>query len=253
MTDMPIVVDPSVSAPSWLSEAISRIEGDERIDRLAGRLAPVAHPLAEGPRGDLLRGRWLGHALHPLLTDLPLGCWLSAGFLDLFGGRSSRRAAQRLVGLGLLTVPPTVASGLADWHGVMDRRTRRVGVVHALGNGMVAVLYLRSWRSRRRGRQVRGVLWALAGGLLAWVTGYLGGHLSFGRGAGVGIRGIELAPGEPFAERLIAAPEAASLLQVPVEQVETLVDQGLLTPVDHDGGERSFRESEVRAVRLLGG
>lgn len=253
MTDTPIVGTRTVTAPRWLSGAVARIEGDARLDRLAQPLATAGESVASGPRGDALRGTWLGHALHPLLTDFPLGCWLSAGFLDLLGGRSSRRAAQRLVGLGLLAVPPTAASGLTDWSGIRDERTRRIGVAHAVGNGITALLYFRSWRARRRGRQVRGVLWAMTGGLLALGTGYLGGHLSFGRGAGIGERGFEPDGHGEVEEHLLAAPEAASLLQVPVEQVDALVDEGLLTPIDHDRGERRFRESEVRAVRLLGG
>lgn len=253
MTDMVTETPGTVAAPRWLSDAVARIESEARLDQLAGPLARVGRSIESGPRGDLLRGTWLGHALHPLLTDFPLGCWLSAGFLDLFGGRSSRRAAQRLVGLGLLAVPPTAASGLTDWTGIRDERTRRIGVAHAVGNGIVALLYLRSWRARRRGRHARGVLWAMAGGLLAWGTGYLGGHLSFGRGAGIGERGFEHDGHGEVEEHLLAAPEAASLLQVPVEQVDALVDEGLLTPIDHDRGDRRFRESEVRAVRLLGG
>lgn len=254
MTDMPIAETRTVVAPRWLSGAVARIEGDARLDRFAQPLATAGKSIASGPRGDALRGTWLGHALHPLLTDLPLGCWLSAGFLDLLGGRSSRRAAQRLVGLGLLAVPPTAASGLTDWTGIRNERTRRIGVAHAFGNAIVALLYLRSWRARRRGRHVRGALWAMTGGLLALGTGYLGGHLSFGRGVGVGERGFETdGHGEVVEEQLLGAPEAASLLQVPVEQVDALVDEGLLNPIDHDRNERRFRESEVRAVRLLGG
>ena len=139
----------------------------------------------------MLQGRWLGHALHPLLTDVPLGCWLSANLLDLLGGRRSRPAAQRLVGLGLMAVPPTMATGWADWSTIEDDGPRRVGVVHAVGNAAVGSLYFLSWRARRRGRHLRGAALGLTGGLLAMGTGYLGGHLSFARGAGMGQRGLE--------------------------------------------------------------
>jgi uncharacterized membrane protein len=184
----------SMQAPPWLQQQIAGLEGNPSLDGLADRLAPVAARAAEGNRGEVLRGRWLGHALHPLLTDFPLGCWLSANVLDLVGGRKSHRAAQRLVGLGLLAVPPTVASGLADWSTIEEEGPRRVGVVHAVGNLVVGLLYFLSWRSRRRNRHIRGAGWGLAGGVVALGTGYLGGHLSFARGVGVGQRGLEEAP-----------------------------------------------------------
>ncbi len=90
---------------------LDRLGDDARLDGPAGRLDRVAAKIAAGPSGAAWRGERLGHALHPLLTDFPLGCWIGAGLLDLVGGRSSRRAAQRLVGLGLLFVPPTALAG----------------------------------------------------------------------------------------------------------------------------------------------
>src|SRR3954468_12186738 len=123
-----------------------------QLDRPAALITRVARRVGSGRAGAVLRGEWLGHALHPLLTDFPLGCWLAAGLLDLFGGRSSRRAAQRLVGLGLVHGVPTAAAGLADWSQLREPRTRRVGVVHAIGNTVVATCYFRSWANRRGGR-----------------------------------------------------------------------------------------------------
>jgi uncharacterized membrane protein len=177
------------SAAGPLRAAVARLEENGRLDTPARALQRLARQVGNGPRGAALRGNWLGHALHPLVTDFPLGCWISAGILDLIGGKPSRRAAQRLVGLGLLAVPPTVATGLAEYATVEAPATRRVGAVHALGNSVVAMCYLFSWRTRRAGHHWRGVLWGIVGGSLAWYTGYLGGHLSFGRGVGVGERG----------------------------------------------------------------
>ncbi|MCU0273466.1 MAG: hypothetical protein MUE34_09555 [Acidimicrobiales bacterium] len=176
--------------PRALEETVERIEEARLLDQFDAPLRSLATTVAAGGRRAVLRGEPLGHALHPLLTDFPLGCWLAAGLLDLTGGRSSRRAAQRLIGLGLLFVPPTAAAGMTDWSEVRDDRVRRVGIAHAVGNTVVALLYLRSWRARRRGHHLRGVLWGMAGGSLAWGTGYLGGHLSFGTGTGVGERGM---------------------------------------------------------------
>jgi uncharacterized membrane protein len=178
--------------PAPVARVIRKLENERRLDPIADRLRPLVQPLAREPNGAALRGDWLGHALHPLLTDLPLGCWIGAGLLDVVGGRTSRKAAQRLVGFGLLLVPVTAASGAVDWQAIDDSRNRRVGVVHAASNTAVALCYLRSWSARRRGHYLRGKLWGLAGGTLALGSGYLGGHLSFGRGVGQGLRGLEL-------------------------------------------------------------
>jgi hypothetical protein len=102
----------------------------------------------------------------------------------------------------------------------------------------------------------------------AVATGYLGGHLSFARSVGTGERGASPAPspatptaaGEPTrdgarpsdAADTVDLRGAATLLEMPEQQVHDLIAQGLLTPVG-DGGTPRFRESEVRAVRLLGG
>jgi uncharacterized membrane protein len=173
--------DQTPRPPAWLDGAVRRLEEAPSLDRLVTSLRSFAGPVGHGEIGDALRGRWLGHALHPLLTDLPIGCWTSAALLDIVGGVRGREASQRLVGLGLAFVPLTAAAGLADWSAVRDAPTRRVGAAHAAGNVAASACYVQSWRNRRRGRHWRGVGWGMAGGALASVAGYLGGHLAFGR------------------------------------------------------------------------
>lgn len=82
----------------------------------------------------------------------------------------------------------TALTGIAEWRRLFDRSTRRVAVVHATGNIAVIAFYVLSWLRLRQGRHVSGTAWGKAGGILALFTGYLGGHLSFGRGVGHGER-----------------------------------------------------------------
>ncbi len=172
----------------------TRLEDDEALDPLTDaveRLIPEA--LLDGPLHEQLAGRWLGHALHPLLTDLPLGAWTGATLIDVLGRRSWRPASTFLTGIGLLAAAPTVAAGMAEWaHG--DRRQHRVMSVHAALNACGTVCYLVSFVAKQRGRGRLGVGAAVAGGVLASLGGYLGGHLSFVRGVGVDPTGHGAAP-----------------------------------------------------------
>jgi hypothetical protein len=170
-------------APPGLVEIVHRLEAERLLDGPVAVVDRLTRPLdAPGP-SHLLSGAWMGHALHPLLTDFPLGAWMSATLLDLFGGRRSRPAAQGLVAFGVATAVPTVASGLVEW-----RRTappdRRVGVVHAVFNAAATTCYARSMLPRARGRGFRAAGWSVTGGLLATAGGYLGGHLSIARKIG---------------------------------------------------------------------
>jgi hypothetical protein len=152
----------------------------------------------------------------------------------------------------LLFVPPTVASGWADWSSTTDQRVKRVGVVHAVGNVVVAALYFFSWRARRREHHARGKVLGLLGGTLAWATGYLGGHMSFARGSSVEERGFDGSSGTgSAASPSTGIDEAATLASVPVAQVRSMVEEGLLTPVP--GATMQFRRADVLAVRMIGG
>lgn len=160
-----------------------QLEDDARIDALSGRLGEIARVVL--PSGRLLQelhGRSVGHALHPLLTDLPLGAWIGATVLDLTGPRKHADAARRLVGAGVLFVVPTALSGLADWSGLSSAESRRIGTVHAALNVVAGTLYGTSWLLRRGGRTTSGVVTGLLGGAVVSASGYLGGHLTLRRG-----------------------------------------------------------------------
>lgn len=180
----------TMHAPQWLRDYVLAIEGNTGAERMAERLGPLAERLNRRSLGGVLRGDWLGHALHPLMTDLPLGCFLGSGLLDVLGGRRARPASQRLIGMGLAFVPATAASGLADWSGADDDRVRRVGAAHATLNVAMTGAYTASWLLRRRGHHALGVGAGMLGGGLGWVSGYLGGHLSFNLAHGTGDRGL---------------------------------------------------------------
>jgi nitrite reductase/ring-hydroxylating ferredoxin subunit/uncharacterized membrane protein len=172
--------------PHALSERIGAIDA---LDAPAKAIAKQIRNLLPDGGGvkDVLSGTWIGHTLHPLLTDVPIGTWTSATLLDLFGGRASRPAAQRLIGVGLAAAGPTAWSGWSDWADTEpdSDQVRRIGIVHAIANGSAAALYGASFAARRRGAHTTGVLLGLAGAGAMGAGGWLGGDLAFARGVGV--------------------------------------------------------------------
>lgn len=166
-----------------VEDLLSRVEKTEALDRVG---EPVSNAIRAVPRPvkDVLNGTWLGHPAHPMLTDIPIGAWTSAFFLDLFGGSSTRRAARALVGVGTLAALPTAAAGWADWVDIA-KRDRRIGLVHAAANVGAVTIYGLSYLARRRGAQGRGVVLGFMGAAVASFGGHVGGHLSFRRGANV--------------------------------------------------------------------
>ena len=118
------------------------VDGIERAGALDGpaRLVEGIGSAIPPEAQALLRGEWLGHPLHPALTDLPIGFWTSAWALDIVGGRRCATAATALVGLGVLSALPTAAAGVADLVD-MPRDKQRVGVVHAACNLAATAAY----------------------------------------------------------------------------------------------------------------
>ena len=170
--------------PNILVRWTRRLEEAEVLDHPVRALEPgVATVFGSGSRGSVLRGEWLGHALHPLLTDVVIGTWTSATVLDLFGGRDSPAAAQRLVATGLLAVGPTAWTGWAEWSAA-GPRDKRVGLVHAVTNAVAIGTYAASYVARRQGRHRTGASLALVGSAVSGVGAYLGGHLAVGRKVG---------------------------------------------------------------------
>jgi len=173
-----------------------RIGNLDRLDRLTAPLQRAVSRLVE-PRlvRNALSGTWLGHPLHPLLTDIPIGSWLAATVLDVIGGRKRAPAADLLIGVGITAAVPTAATGLNDWSDTYGRETR-VGLLHAVGNVTALSLYTASLLARRAGRRTAGCALSCAG--LAAMTGgaYLGGHLSFVRGVNVNHTAFETRPDE---------------------------------------------------------
>lgn len=168
-----------------LHDLAERIGAVAALDRAAGPAADaVKRVIRPGLVKDLLSGTPLGHPLHPLLTDVPIGSFTSATLVDLLGGSRGEEAADLLVAVGLVSALPTAAAGAADWSDTYGAE-QRIGVVHAAANTVGLALYVASLVARRRGARGAGQLLALGGMAAMTAGGYLGGHLSYSKGVGV--------------------------------------------------------------------
>lgn len=182
------------------------VEGSAWLDRpsyeLEHGVALVFNLLGSAgrPVRSALHGTWLGHPLHPTLTDLPVGAWTTAAVLDAVDTVSPqapgfRDAARLAVGAGVLGGAAAAVTGLTDWQHTHDN-ARRLGLVHGVVNAAALGLQVLSWRDRGRGRIGRARLTGGAGYAAVLAGAYLGGNLVFRHRIGVSHADDQLEPRE---------------------------------------------------------
>ncbi|WP_439882149.1 Rieske 2Fe-2S domain-containing protein [Pontibacter sp. MBLB2868] len=137
---------------------------------------------------DALHGTWLGHPLHPAITDVPIGAWTTAAVLDgleLMGKKKYKPGADAAVAIGLIGAAGAAFTGLTDWTGTTKAK-RKVGLMHGILNAGATALYATSLVLRKR-KSTRGTAISLSmlGYSIVSVGAYLGGHLVFRNQVGV--------------------------------------------------------------------
>jgi len=155
-------------------------------DWLTGVLGPFRERHHDNLAIELMHGgRWVGHPLHPALSDLPIGLWTGVTVLDVTDRDPAPRrgldAAGVLSTAGILAAGATALTGLNDW-AVSEDQDRRVGLFHGLLNTVALGLQCASLGTRVAGH--RGTARALGAASLGVTAaaGYLGGHLVFTKG-----------------------------------------------------------------------
>jgi uncharacterized membrane protein len=162
-------------------------------DGLQGFLQKVLSTSRRSPRHlkSFLNGTWLGHPLHPLITDIPITTWVLTAVFDIIWLISranwSAYGAFVTVIVGLLAAVAAAVTGLADWSDTYGAE-RRVGLNHAIFNTVALLFYLVSFVLRLLagpGDSLVAVILGLVGLVSVSYAGYLGGDMVFTKGTGV--------------------------------------------------------------------
>ncbi len=184
---------------------IKAVDQQETLDRLSEQIQPLVQDAfkSAGPAGrevkNFLHGTWLGHPLHPALTDVPLGAWTAALALDAMESISGRKelaaGADAAIAVGLVGAAGAAVTGLTDWSETSGR-ARKVGMLHGLMNVGATALYTTSLILRRRKQRGAGMGFAMLGYAVSSASAYLGGHLVFGEKIGVNHAAVDEMPKE---------------------------------------------------------
>jgi nitrite reductase/ring-hydroxylating ferredoxin subunit/uncharacterized membrane protein len=155
-------------------------------DQLTALLGPVRERHQDNLALELLHGgRWVGHPLHPALSDLPIGLWTGVMVLDAMDRDPAPRrgidAAGILSAAGILAAGATALTGVTDWT-VSDDQDRRIGLLHGLLNTVALGLQGASLGTRMAGHRGTARVLGAASLTVTGAAGYLGGHLVFTKG-----------------------------------------------------------------------
>jgi nitrite reductase/ring-hydroxylating ferredoxin subunit/uncharacterized membrane protein len=174
------------------TNALTRMADQPALDGIADKLSGAVRGAYEaaGPAGasakNAMHGVWLGHPLHPVFTDIPVGAWTTALAMDCVGNGDygMRRATTFAIGVGLLGALASAVTGLTDWSET-DGQSRRTGLVHGLLNIAATSLMATAYVQRRMDSHANGRACAWTGYGIAVASAYLGGDLVYAQRIGV--------------------------------------------------------------------
>jgi nitrite reductase/ring-hydroxylating ferredoxin subunit/uncharacterized membrane protein len=189
------------------------------VDRLFTRLVEMqgrwARPLGDfnhrwigaifhamTPVRDFLNGRWLGHPLHSVLTDAPVGILFLVIILDVL---NLRGAADVALLVGVLAMLAAAMAGAADYADT-DGKARERATVHSTLMVIALIVYVVSLVIRTSGGDDRAVaVWtSIIGFLILSAGAYVGGDVVYALGnmvnrhafRGAGTKWIAMEPAE---------------------------------------------------------
>ncbi len=161
---------------------------------------------------DLIQGRWLGHPMHAVLTDIPIGILFLVIVFDVVG---QPEAAAWALGVGILAMLASAVAGYADYADT-DGKARERATLHSTLMLVALVVYVVSLVLRLPVAPVvpAAALWLSIIAFLVLSAGaYVGGDVVYALGnmvsrhafRGAGTKWIALEPAE--VDALGAIPE----------------------------------------------
>jgi nitrite reductase/ring-hydroxylating ferredoxin subunit/uncharacterized membrane protein len=170
---------------------------------------------------DFMNGSWLGHPLHPLLTDVVVGGFTMLIILDLVSlifGANFRDASLIILGLTTLAGLATVLSGLTDFKDTGFDDERNITTLHGYVNMLSILVYIVAFFVRLGGAEVTGQILSIVGYLMITAGAFIGGHVVFKYGYMVnrnafsgGKRAKEFTPITPAPELAESTPTKGAL------------------------------------------
>jgi uncharacterized membrane protein len=177
----------------WLDGIASPVQN--ATDRAFGVVEPVRSALG---------GDWLGHRLHPMLNDIPIGAWTAGLALDLVevasDSRKLRKGADIVQAVGLAGAMAAALAGIVDWTRTQGE-AKRYGFLHGAANMVIAGLYGGSLFARKAGMRKLGIALSCTGYCLMLGSGMLGSMVAYKMGALTQSQGPSV---EPIAPRPVA-------------------------------------------------
>src|SRR6184192_27701 len=146
---------------------------------------------------NFLKGKWLGHPLHPILVHVPMAMWPGALIFDLLskwqiGGNTMVRLSFYAIVFGLAASLLALPTGLVDWSGIKKEKPAwKIGLYHMSLNLIVTLLFAVNlalrWQTFREASEVETGPFALSiiGTLLLIGSAYLGGLMVYDHGINV--------------------------------------------------------------------
>src|SRR5947207_10457047 len=146
---------------------------------------------------DLLKGKWLGHPLHPLLVHVPMAVWPAALVFDLLsiggiGGNAMVRTSFFAIGFGVAVALFAVPTGIVDWSAIKrEKPAWKIGLWHMILNAVVLLLFAINFALRldtySEANSISGapLILSVAGTLVLIVSAYLGGRMVYAYGINV--------------------------------------------------------------------
>ncbi len=162
--------------------------GSSWIDGMANpvhHLTDAAFHVVE-PVRSALGGDWLGHRLHPMLNDIPIGAWTASLALDLVevasDSKKLRKGADIVQAVGLAGAMAAALAGIVDWTRTQGE-AKRYGFLHGAANMVIAGLYGGSLMARAAGMRKLGIALSTTGYCMMLGSGMLGSMVAYKLGA----------------------------------------------------------------------